>query len=115
MIKPTGIDLAALAARMTYVGSPEHKTQPSFAGQPAPRADASKCDRGITREQAQEWLRQAMQDGACGDYWEGDFPRYLWIRAGNQCYEARLVNQGLGQYKGYPIESDEWPEEVAVS
>ena len=70
---------------------------------------------GITREQAQEWLRQDMQDGACGDYWEGDFPRYLWIRAGNQCYEARLVNQGLGQYKGYPIESDEWPEEVAVS
>lgn len=56
-----------------------------------------------------------MQDGACGDYREGDFPRYLWIRAGTQCYEARLVNQGLGQYKGYPIESDEWPEEVAVS
>lgn len=32
MIKPTGIDLDALAARMTYVGSPEHKTQPHLWG-----------------------------------------------------------------------------------
>jgi len=55
-----------------------------------------------------------MREGACGDYWEGDFPRYLWIQVGGQRYEARLVNQGLGQYKGYPIELDEWPEEVAT-
>lgn len=53
-----------------------------------------------------------MREGSCGEYWEGDFPRYLWLSAGGQRYEARLVNRVLGQYKGYPIEKDEWPEEV---
>ena len=112
MVRPAGLDLGVLAERMTYVGSTEHKIQPSFAGQPTPRADASKCDRSITREQAQAWLREAMREGSCGEYWEGDFPRYLWLSAGGQRYEARLVNRVLGQYKGYPIEKDEWPEEV---
>jgi hypothetical protein len=27
-------------------------------------------------------------------------------------YEARLVNQELGQYKGYPLDPDEWPEKL---
>src|SRR6266516_5596381 len=41
---PRGVDLAVLAQRASYVGSSEHKTYPSFAGQPRLRADASKCD-----------------------------------------------------------------------
>jgi hypothetical protein len=24
-------------------------------------------------------------------------------------YEARLVNREVGQYKGYPLNTDEWP------
>ena len=27
-------------------------------------------------------------------------------------YEARLVNQGNGQYKGYPLNPEEWPENL---
>lgn len=100
-----------LAEQISYVGSPEHKKFPSFAGHPAPRADASICDASITQEQAQLWLREAMTRGLCGGMWEGEFPRYLWHKVGEQCYEARLVNQGNGQYKGYPIDDDEWPME----
>ena len=41
---PEGIDASGLASRVTYVGSPEHKKGPSFAGAPRPRGDATKCD-----------------------------------------------------------------------
>jgi hypothetical protein len=40
---------------------------------------------------------------------EGDYPCYAWARVGDQVYEARLTNSGLGQYKGYPIRPDEAP------
>jgi len=40
---------------------------------------------------------------------EGGFPRYAWHKEGTIVYETRLVNQGLGQYKGYPLNGTEWP------
>jgi hypothetical protein len=48
--------------------------------------------------------------GRVGEPWEGDFPRYAWCKQGQVTYEARLVNQELGQYKGYPLEPSEEPE-----
>jgi hypothetical protein len=38
-----GVDLSAIAERVSYVGSAEHKTYPA-AGTPRLRADATKCD-----------------------------------------------------------------------
>ena len=35
---PPDTDLGALAERARYIGSPEHKDMPTFAGQPRPRA-----------------------------------------------------------------------------
>jgi hypothetical protein len=29
--------------------------------------------------------------------------------------EGRLINRELGEYKGYPLERDEWPAEVFPS
>lgn len=100
-----------LAVRVRYVGSSEHKNTPSFAGQPRPRADASLCDPDLANSQHRltRWLRNAIRRGAVGDFWEGDFPRYVWYKADNQVYEARLTNRGLGEYKGYPLERHEWP------
>jgi hypothetical protein len=43
---------------------------------------------------------------------ECERPRYAWPRLDNVIYEARLVNQELGQYKGYPLDPDEWPEKL---
>ena len=87
---PPGIDLEVIVARVAYVGSGEHKTFPSFAGPPHPRADASKCDpRLADQDELTCWLQQAIREGRTGGQWDGDFPRYIWHRA-----EARSVTGG---------------------
>lgn len=111
---PESVQLDELCTRVSYVGSPEHKDSPSFAGHPRPRADATICDRSFHGRQAEltEWLREAMRSGSIGAPWEGDFPRYIWVRQGIDVYEARLVNRDKGEYKGYRLERHEWPEGV---
>jgi hypothetical protein len=111
---PEGTDLVSLAERVQYVGSPEHKDSPSFAGQPRPRADATICDRSFVDrlDEINEWLMAAIRIGCVGAPWEEDFPRYAWYKDGDVVYEARLVNKGLGQYKGYAIQRDEWPDRI---
>ena len=103
-----------MARKASYVGSPEHKDTPSFTGQPRPRADAAICDRSLAERQTQvtRWLKRAIRSGHVSAYWEGDFPRYVWHREAETVYEARLVNQGNGQYKGYPLNPGEWPEDL---
>ncbi len=111
---PVGVDLSRLAATARYVGSSEHKTLPSFAGPPRPRADASKCDPKLANpDELTGWLREAIITGNVGAPWEGDYPRYVWHRQGDVVYEGRLVNQEQGQYKGYPLKADELPEGLA--
>ena len=36
--------------------------------------------------------------------------RYVWYRQGETVYEARLVNQVKGEYKGYALCPDELPK-----
>jgi hypothetical protein len=99
-----------VADMVRYVGSPNHKDEPSFAGKVAhPVPDRSVCPRAINRRQddIQHWLRAAIQHGHTGGVWEGEgkFPRYVWHREGDTIYEGRhIVN---GQYKGYPLEPGE--------
>lgn len=112
---PKEVDLTSVADRVRYVGSPEHKDMPSFAGHPRLRADASICPRELTRDQKRVdgWLREAIRRGAVSELWVGGFPRYVWYKDGDQIYEARLVNQGSGEYKGYPLGApDEWPRGI---
>ncbi|MFC0864490.1 hypothetical protein ACFHYQ_19545 [Sphaerimonospora cavernae] len=107
------MSLADLADRASYVGSGEHKSYPSFAGRPRLRADASKCDPKFNdANEITGFLRQAIAAGNVGAPWEGDFPRYAWHTLDDVIYEARLVNQELGQYKGYPLKRSEWPESL---
>ena len=111
---PQGVDVLQLAERARYVGSPEHKDTPSFAGQPKPRADATICDQSFVGKlpQLNSWLRLALSKRAVGAPWEGDFPRYVWFKEGNVVYEARLVNSATGEYKGYELEPNEWPKSI---
>ncbi len=110
--KPTpDVDLIALSQRVRYIGSPEHKSFPSFAGAPNLRSDASRCDPKLADpEELTRWLRDAIVAGDIGQPWEGDFPRYVWCRQGDVGYEARLMNREAGEYKGYPLHADETPE-----
>ena len=107
-----GSDLNDLANRVEYVGSPEHKAVPSFAGQPRLRADASCCPPHIGQATACEWLRSAIRLGAVGAPWEGEFPRYVWYKEGPLVFEGRLVNRAIGAYKGYPLQRAEWPDRI---
>lgn len=113
---PSGVELNDVADRIEYVGSVEHKRYPSFAGQPRPRADATLCDPKFKDAAIlTEWVASALREGRIGAPWETDFPRYVWVQQDGVWYEARLVNQVLGQYKGYALDSDddlpEWMSE----
>lgn len=108
---PEGVELANLADRVRYIGSSEHKSFPSFAGPPKLRSDASRCDPALADPQElTKWLRDGVAAGHIGAPWEGSFPRYVWYRRGEMCYEARLVNAGAGDYKGYPLTDAECPD-----
>ena len=108
------VELAGLASRARYVGSPEHKDVVSFAGRPRLRADASCCPRETAEDPRRitRWLRSAIREGATGAPWEGGFPRYVWYKHGETVFEGRLVNRETGEYKGYPLDRDEWPRGV---
>lgn len=106
-----GADLESIADTVRYVGSPEHKSYLSPAGTPQLRADASPCPKDLaTLETLTGWLKEAIRLGNVGAPWEGGYPRYAWIDSNGTCFEARLVNQGNGEYKGYPLRGDERPD-----
>jgi len=113
LIADPAADWLTLFRSVSYIGSPEHKDTPSFAGHPRPRADASICSRSLARDQptVKQWLQAAIQAGNYSEFFEGDFPRYVWYRdePNNITYEARLVNREQGCYKGYPLNASEVP------
>lgn len=102
-------DLAAVAAKVSYLISTEHKDYLTSAGPGNLRSDASACPRGLDFDKVEQWLKDAVREGSVSAVLEGEFPRYAWRRVGDRVYEARLSNAGLGQYKGYPIEEHEAP------
>jgi hypothetical protein len=106
------VDLAAVAGRTEYVGSAEHKSYPSPAGPPRLRADASRCEPSLhgNFEELTVWLRAAIIAGDVGAPWEGDFPRYAWIRRDGVLFEGRLVNSEAGWYKGYQLLESQVPD-----
>jgi hypothetical protein len=63
-------------------------------------------------DEIQQWLRLAFTVRCFGPPWEGDFPRYAWCKVGETVYEARLVNRGLGHYKGWQLSPEEWPDGI---
>lgn len=70
-----GIDsdvLVACAAQARYVGSPEHKSFPSFAGRMQARSDATKCPTHLTYPDViTEWLADAIRKGNVSAAFDG--------------------------------------------
>jgi len=107
------INLAEIAAQVSYVISPEHKDYLTTAGPGRLRSDASACPRGLDFDQVVDWIRKAIRAGdVCADF-DGAFPRYAWARVEGRVYEARLSNPGSGAYKGYPLQDYEAPAWLA--
>lgn len=107
------VDYAALAERVSYVGSPEHKAHRSYAGHPKPRAVGGICPKELSTDKAvpEEWLKEALRKGCVDGTMAGDFPKQLWYKDPDSgvVYEGYIVNRVQGSYKGYPIEPDQWP------
>ena len=108
--------LEQLSKIVTYVGSPEHKRSPSFAGHPRPRADASICPKELLdhQEKINGWLSCAVNKGSISEEFEGNFPKYVWYKDDDHVFEARLVNKIQGTYKGFPLNPEEWPTGIEV-
>lgn len=113
-------DLEDVAERCDYVGSEEHKDQRWWQGMPWPRnhpRDVATICSLVTerdRDQATEWIREAIKNGQFGRKdWRNGFPRRVWHRDRHgQYWYGMLTNQGAGpnprgQYKGWPIGEDE--------
>jgi hypothetical protein len=61
------------------------------------------------RDVVESWLKAAIVAGTFSEAHTGSFPRYVWHKVAEQCFEARLTNQAIGAYKGYPIGAEESP------
>jgi hypothetical protein len=95
-----------------YTGSAYHRSRGSKSGPIASRAGiSSRCPPTWTNPLATEALKLAISEAKVSCYWEGGFPRHVWHLEGDVLYEARLTNQGNGEYHGYPLEDRwEWPK-----
>ena len=103
---PDTHDLAEVAEKCKYVGSPYHRTMPdSFGNRPVYHEGKSKCPKELQRNPSRvtEWLREAIRQGQFGEFDNG-FPALVWYRDGGDVFEARLHNRESGEYHGYPLE-----------
>jgi hypothetical protein len=103
-----------VATLARYVGSGEHKALPihasySLESAAHKRSDSSRCDPKITRDQAEQALREAIKLGHVSAEFQDNFPAYVWGRIAGQFYAARLINREAGHYKAWPIEEVELP------
>lgn len=73
------------------------------------RTSNSPCPPDVDRSTAQVALRKAILLGWVSADFYGHYPRYVWARIGEQFYMARLTNEVLGEYKGWPVAAHELP------
>ncbi|MFN0079942.1 MAG: hypothetical protein ACKVY0_26045 [Prosthecobacter sp.] len=112
---PAGVDLDAVARQANYIGSQEHKSTPMpgqiFVG---PRPNASLCDPAFSPTKPswatlRLWLETGIMNGQFQATWDRGFPKYVWHKQGDQAFLA--IHSGNGEYHGFPITKDEWPED----
>lgn len=114
----TDDELEELAQRAVYLGSGEHKIQRWWGGLPeagnrAKWQTTTICPltTEVERIRATDWVRSAIVSGHCLFSQEDkNFPKWIWHEADGRIWMGYLVNDGLGQYKGWPIDKDERDE-----
>lgn len=119
---PSDFELAELAGRASYVGSPEHKALRWWGGLPEahqlPGGRLGRLGKQTTtvcplteasdRDMATHWVKEAIrlrQFRFCPS--DHAFPKRIWYEADGQCWMGLLVNPGNGEYKGWPIGKEE--------
>lgn len=109
-----GVDYQALAERVSYEGSPEHKRTPSYAGHPRPKANGSICPITLSADRSvpDGWLKEAVRRRCVDGTMSGSFPKQVWYKDGDIVFEGYLINRDRGTYKGYPLDPEEWPPHI---
>ena len=105
-----GDALEALAVRLVYVGSANHKRHPGdygFHPPSNPRPWKSVCDgrRSLLLAEAKELLVSGVRKGMISSPDDVGFPKYVWsVDAEGVPYESKI---GGGGYHGYPLYPDD--------
>ena len=94
------IDLGAMAGKVTYVISAEHKDYLTSAGPGNLRSDASACPRGLNFDEVASWLREAVSEGCVSAALEGDFPGMRGNELAIKSTRLASVTQDSGNTKG---------------
>jgi hypothetical protein len=104
---------ARIAQMVRYRGNGAHKTYPAPNGEwtPALRRGKAACwvfDQNDWRR-LEQLLRRAIIAGCVADLRNG-FPSRAWAFVNNILHEARLHNDQVGEYHGFPLEyREQWP------
>lgn len=108
--------LEELSRRATYVGSANHKRYPGdygFNPPSNPRPWKSMCDahRIVSKEEAQDLLKQGILKGMVSTFYLEGVPKYIWsVDRNGAVYEAKIGNGG---YHGYRLEGDDDMSDIA--
>ena len=108
---------AQVADRAHYRANGEHKSYPSTQGLwtwvPA-KVDKTKCARYAEADwpKLTEALRAAIRAPCVHREFRGDFPARAWAYVNGDLHEARLSNEGNGEYHAFPVLYEEqWPDD----
>ena len=107
------LELALLAERVRYTGSPYHKRNPGDFGltPPAqPRPDKTLCDEAGITSNLEAWrlLKSGVRKGLVSERRINGFPQNVWsVTRDGFPLEARLENPAQGTYHGYPLASND--------
>ena len=107
----------ALAGRLTYVGSANHKRQPGdygFHPPTNPRPSKSLCDarRCVLLGEAQALMQKGILKGMISTWFVGDVPKYVWsVDEFGEAFEAKIGRDG---YHGYRLESDDTMRDIVL-
>lgn len=113
---PDAAAAQAIAARVRYIASGEHKNYPSPMGlwTIGHKIDKAKCDHIDPHNWAllERALREAITAGCVAAEYRGEFPARAWAYINGTLHEARLTNQTRGEYHGFPLDyPEQFPED----
>ena len=97
-----------VASRVQYGGSGKHKNYPAphREWEPVLRPGTSGCARFDQSEWPRlvETLREAIRRSCVQLDPQKEFPTRVWAYINGKLHEAKITNQGNGEYHGFPLE-----------
>jgi len=106
--------LERVAAGLSYESSRYHCVGEKGERPKSRFKPASVCPRRWSKAEATAALRRAVNAGYVSEHTNGDFPRFIWYREGEDTiYEARGEPRTPERFHAYPVESFEVPRELS--